>query len=272
MREGHVEWRAGRTWYSVTGAGDATPLLCLHGGPGSTHHYFAPLLELSDERPVILYDQLGCGSSPSPEETVWTLDLFLEELDALRTELGLERVHLLGTSWGGMLALEHALARQDSLASLILSSSLASATDWALEVKRLLDAIEIDDPAAAEEELDARHVYRGDPEREEIRSMRATRGPAVYEAMWGPNEWTITGALQGWDVRARLKELQLPTLVVRGAHDLSTPVISRTLVEGISGAQEVVLEDSSHMPVLEETDRYVAVVRGFLHETEGRTS
>jgi pimeloyl-ACP methyl ester carboxylesterase len=246
MREGYVEWRAGRTWYAVDGEGDRTPLLCLHGGPGSTHHYFAPLLELADERPVILYDQL----------------------DALRSTLSLERVHLLGTSWGGMLALEHALARQNTLASLILSSSLASAEEWASEVERLYDAIEIDDAAAAEKELEARHMYRGDPERAEIRSMRASRSPVVYNAMWGPNEWTVTGALEGWDVRTRLKELHVPTLVVRGGHDLSTPLVSQTLVEGIAGAREVVLQDSSHMPVLEETERYLAVVRGFLHETE----
>ena len=272
MREGYVEWRAGRTWYAVAGEGDRTPLLCLHGGPGSTHHYFTPLLDLADERPVILYDQLGCGGSPSPGEIDWTLGIFLEELDALRSVLGLERVHLLGTSWGGMLALEHALARPDSLATLILSSSLASAAEWAVEVKRLFDAIEIDDEAAAERELEARHMYRGDPERAEMRSMRAARGPAVYEAMWGPNEWTVTGALKGWDVRARLKELDVPTLVVRGGHDLSTPRVSRTLVEGIAGAQEVVLDESSHMPVLEETERYLAVVRGFLQETEARAS
>ena len=101
--------------------------------------------------------------------------------------------------------------------------------------------------------------------------MRATRGPAVYNAMWGPNEWTVTGALQGWDVRDRLQELHVPTLIVRGGHDLSTPLVARTLVEGIAGAREVVLEDSSHMPVLEETERYLAVVREFLHETEART-
>jgi pimeloyl-ACP methyl ester carboxylesterase len=270
MREGHVEWSAGRTWYGVAGGGDRTPLLCLHGGPGSTHHYFAPLLELADERPVVLYDQLGCGGSPSDGAVDWSLGLFLEELDALRSALDLERVHLLGTSWGGMLALEHALARQDSLASLILSSSLASAAEWAVEVKRLFDEIDIDDAAARETELEARHVFRGDPEREEMRMMRATRGPAVYEAMWGPNEWTVTGALEGWDVRARLPELHVPTLVIRGGHDLSTPLVSRTLVEGIAGAREVVLADSSHMPVLEETERYLAVVREFLHETETR--
>ncbi|MDX6474731.1 MAG: proline iminopeptidase [Gaiellaceae bacterium] len=264
MREGHVDWRAGQTWYGVAGDGPQTPLLCLHGGPGSTHHYFAPLYELADERPVILYDQLGCGGSRSDGEIDWSVAIFLEELDALRGALGLDRVHLLGTSWGGMLALEHVLARQDTVASLVLSSTLASAAEWTREVKRLRDAIDIADDEAANEVLESRHVFRGDPEREELRRMKASRGAAAYEAMWGPNEWTVTGALQGWDVRARLAEIHVPTLVIRGGHDLSTPLVSRTLVQGIAGAREVVLDDSSHMPVLEETERYLGVLREFL--------
>jgi L-proline amide hydrolase len=87
--------------------------------------------------------------------------------------------------------------------------------------------------------------------------------------MWGANEWTVTGSLRGWDVRPRLHEIQVPTLVIRGRHDLSTEAISRTLLDGIPHAREVVLEDSSHTPVLEETDRYLDVVGGFLREVEG---
>lgn len=269
MREGFVEWRAGRTWYRVVGEGGRTPLLCLHGGPGSTHHYFAPLEQLADERPVVVYDQLGCGSSDRPDAIEWSLELFLEELDALRETLGLDQVHLLGTSWGGMLALEHSLARQQTISGLVLSSTLASAAEWVVEVKRLRDAIDVDDDVGVATELDARHVYRGE-DRPELRRMRAELGTAVYEAMWGPNEWTVTGALRGWDVRPRLGEIRVPALVLRGAYDLSTPAIAQTLLAGISNAREVVFEQSSHMPVLEETERYLATVRGFLDDVDGR--
>jgi pimeloyl-ACP methyl ester carboxylesterase len=263
--EGHVEWRLGRTWYRVAGAGAATtPLLALHGGPGSTHHYFAPLEQLADERPVVVYDQLGCGSSPAERDVDWSVGVFLEELDALRAELGLERVHLLGTSWGGMLALEHALARPGGSSSLVLSSTLASTAEWAAEVKRLRDAIPTQDDDEANEELDRRHVFRGDRQRAEIRRGREERGAAVYDAMWGPYEWEPTGVLRDWDVRGRLREIETPTLVVRGGHDLSTEAVSRTLVEGIDGAREVVLDDASHTPVLEDTARYLAVLRDFL--------
>jgi pimeloyl-ACP methyl ester carboxylesterase len=265
--EGWLERPIGRTWYRVTGKSGRHPLLCLHGGPGSTHNYFAPLERLANERPVVLYDQLGCGRSDRATDVEWSLAIFLEELDALRAHLGLDQVHLLGTSWGGMLALEHALARQSSLSSLILSSTLASSAEWAAEARRLRDQIPGTDEEV-EHEFDARHVYRLDYECSEIVRMRAERARDVYEAMWGPNEWTITGALDGWDVRPRLRELELPTLVLRGAHDLSTPAISKTLLDGLPNAREVVFDASSHMPVLEETERYLETVRRFLCAVE----
>ena len=267
--EGYVEGPLGRTWYRVTGEGGRTPLVCLHGGPGSTHNYFRPLERLADERCVVLYDQLGCGRSDRPE-LEWSLAVFTEELEALREQLGLERIHLLGTSWGGMLALEHALAHGDSVRGLILSSTLACAAEWAVEVKQLRDATGIDDDEEANVEVERRHFFRGGDEPLELVRMREEKNGAVYEAMWGKNEWTMTGALAGWDVRSRLGELQMPTLILRGAHDLSTPAISKTLTDGIPHAREVVFADSSHTPVLEETERYLRTVRDFLYSIEAR--
>lgn len=261
-----MEWRGGRTWYTVAGEGGGTPLLCLHGGPGSTHHYFAPLLALADERPVVLYDQLGCGGSPNDREVPWSLRLFLDEVDALRSALDLERVHLLGTSWGGMLALEHALSGYGGLASLVLSSTLASAREWEVAVGALVAAlpprVDVDD------EIYRRHVYTGPLDRPEIERGNAGRGVDVYTAMWGPNEWTVTGALRGWDVRDRLDEIDVPTLILRGRHDLSTEAVTATLVNGIPHARTAVFEHSAHMPVLEETDRYLDVVGTFLRDAE----
>jgi L-proline amide hydrolase len=288
MTEGVLDHPGGRTWYRVAGelGSDRPPLVALHGGPGSTHHYFAPLERLArDGRAVVLYDQVGCGGSEKAADAAWSLALFLDELDALREALGLERIHLLGTSWGGMLALEHALRRPGTLASLVLSSTLASIDDWAVESRRLRDALPADvratldrheaagtydDPEyeAAVAVFDARHFHRGETT-PEIERMKREKSVVAYRAMVGPNEWTVTGALAGWDVRARLGELDVPTLVVRGRHDLCTAAIARRLVEGIRGAREVVFEHSSHTPVLEETDRYLRVVQAFLDEAEG---
>ena len=94
--------------------------------------------------------------------------------------------------------------------------------------------------------------------------MDAEKAKDVYRAMQGPNEWTPTGALRGWDVRDRLGEIHVPTLVIRGRYDMCTDAVAATLVEGISGARGVVLEESSHTPVLEETDRYLDAVGAFM--------
>ena len=122
----------------------------------------------------------------------------------------------------------------------------------------------------AEAVFNARHFYRGDADPPEIERMLPERGRESYRAMWGPNEWTLTGALRGWDVRPRLHELDLPALVIRGRYDLSTETIAATLVRGLPQAREVIFEESSHTPVLEETERYLEIVGGFLRESEGR--
>jgi proline-specific peptidases, Bacillus coagulans-type subfamily len=285
--EGRLDVHGYRTWYRVAGdLGTAgVPLLALHGGPGSTHNYFAPLERLAGERGVVVYDQLGCGNSDRPADFEWSLDVFRDEVAAVRRHLGLDRIHLLGTSWGGMLALEHVLSGAAGIVSLVLSSTTASASEWVTEMKRLrsqlpddviatLDRHEAagtyDDPEyeQAEAVLSDRHFYRGPKPRPELERMAAARGRDVYRAMWGPNEWTPTGPLKEWDVRDRLSEIDAPTLVVRGRHDMSTESVSAALVEGIRGAREVVLEHSSHTPVLEETDRYLEVVDEFIRDAE----
>src|SRR5438093_2489170 len=146
VSEGYADLGGYRTWYRVAGelGSEATPLLALHGGPGSTHHYFAPLERLTDERPVVVYDQLGCGSSDRPSDIEWSLDLFREEVAAVRAQLGLDRIHLLGTSWGGMLALEHVLSGAAGIVSLILSSTLADVQHWAAEQRRLRERLPAD--------------------------------------------------------------------------------------------------------------------------------
>jgi L-proline amide hydrolase len=285
--EGFVEYRGHRTWYRLVGGRDsgAVPLLALHGGPGSTHNYFAPLERLAGERPVVLYDQIGCGRSDRPRDIEWSVDVFRDEVVAVREQLGLQRIHLLGTSWGGMLAQEHVLAGASGIVSLVLSSTLANLALWNEEQLKLRaqlpsDVIAVldrheqagtyDDPEyeRAMEAYFERHFYRGPKPRPELERMTAEKATDVYRAMQGPNEWTTTGVLEGWDTRARLHEIDAPTLVVRGRYDMCTDPIAAELVDGIRGAREVVLEHSSHTPVLEETDRYLEVVDAFLRSAE----
>jgi proline iminopeptidase len=277
MKPHYLDFRGYHTWYRIYGerGSGAVPLLALHGGPGSTHNYFAPLEELADERPVVLYDQIGCGKSDRPNDIEWSVDVFRDEVQAVRDQLELERIHLLGTSWGGMLALEHVLSGATGVVSLVLSSTLASIDEWAQEQVRLLRGMSLEPVSADDPEHERinelyfdEHFYRGPKPRAELERMQAERAVDVYCAMQGPNEWTVTGALRGWDVTDRLHEIGIPTLVIRGRYDMCTEKVAARLLDGIRGAREVVLEHSSHTPVLEETAPYLEALRGFFKDVE----
>jgi pimeloyl-ACP methyl ester carboxylesterase len=180
---------------------------------------------------------------------------------SVRDGLGLERIHLFGSSWGGMLALEYMFTRPPGVASLVLNSTPTSAPRWAVETLRLSAGLD-------EEEFKRRHICRLDPEPEVLARSRAQFGKQVYETMWGPNEFTVTGTLKDWDVIERLGELDVPTLVTSGRYDECTPALVEPLARGIEGAEWVLFEESAHMPYLEETARYLEVLGAFLERVE----
>jgi pimeloyl-ACP methyl ester carboxylesterase len=266
--QGRLPFRSFETWYEVVGEGEAAgklALLVLHGGPGSAHDALEGLGALSERgRRVVFYDQLGSGESGRPDDpSLWTVQTFVDQLDSVREGLGLERIHLFGSSWGGMLALEYALTQPGGLASLVLNSTPTSAPRWAEETARLAAGLD-------EAEFRRRHIIRLDPEPEVLQRAQAKFGKQVYETMWGPNEFTVTGTLKDWDVIARLSEIRVPTLITSGRHDECTPTLVEPLHKGIAGSDWVIFEESAHMPYLEEPDRYLEVVGDFLEGVEAR--
>jgi proline-specific peptidase len=285
--EGRIPFRGYETWYRDVGPVGGVPLVCLHGGPGSSHHYFEPLEELAaDGRRVVLYDQLGCGASDRPDDPdLWTVELFVAEVDAVRGALGLERIHLLGSSWGSMLGIEYTLTRPSGLVSLTLNSPPTAAETWKEEATRLRDELPehvkrvlaeheeagtTDDPEyeAAEAEFWRRHICRIDPQPACVARGRAAKNRAVYESLWGVSEWNPDGKLRDWDVRPRLGEIDVPTLVTSGRYDECTPKLAEEAHRGIRGAERVLFEESSHMAFVEEPERFRAVLSDFLARAE----
>jgi proline-specific peptidase len=251
------------------------PLLCLHGGPGGSHLPLKGLGRLSDKgRRVVFYDQLGGGDSARPDDpSLWVKETFIEQLEGVREGLGLEQIHLFGSSWGGMLALEYAFTRPKGLASLVLNSTPTSAPRWAAETLRLHAALPPElDEKEAEAEFKRRHICRLEPEPEALKKARAKFGLQVYETMWGPNEFTVTGTLKDWDVIERLGAIRVPTLITSGRYDECTPALVEPLHRGIAGSEWVLFEESSHMAYLEEPERYLDVVGGFLERVEAQTN
>lgn len=267
--EGRIPFRGFETWYRDVGPEGGVPLLCLHGGPGSTHNYFEPLEDLAaGDRRVVVYDQLGCGNSDQPDDPdLWTLELFLDELQTVRDALRLERVHLLGTSWGAMLALEYVLQKPDGLVSLTLNAPPTAAHTWAAEAARLRAPLAKDE-SVAEEEFWRLHVCRLDPWPDFIERGRRQRGKQAYEVLWGRQEWDPTGRLRDWDVRPRLAEIELPTLITSGRYDCCTPKLAEEAHRGIRGSEWVLFEDSSHTAFAEEPELYRSVLAGFVARAE----
>ena len=289
--QGTVAFREWRTWYGVVGEGEEPgrlPLLVVHGGPGSSHDYLEPLAALARGRRVVFYDQLGGGRSDHPHDpSLWTAGLFAAELDALRVELGLDRCHLLGQSWGGALVLGHAAAGSAGVASLTLADPLVCTADWIAEADRLraelprdvqgvLRRHEVagttDDPAYRQAMLVYywRHVCRVEPWPECLqRSFAALEAdPEVYLTMWGPSEFHCTGVLAGMDLRPAVSGIRVPALVLGGRYDECTPAIQEDLHRRLPGSEWVLFEECSHMPHLEDTERFTAVVDGFLRRVE----
>jgi proline-specific peptidase len=290
--EGYVEVEGGRVWYRRLGEGDALPVLLLHGGPGAAHDYMLPLAErLSEHRPAIVYDQLGCGRADRPDDTsLWTVDRSVTEVDQVRAALGLDRCHLLGQSWGGWLAIDYMARGPAGVAGLVLASTSASIAQFVAGARRLIDALpephrtalqelgargEYDHPdyRAAEQEFYRRHLCRMDPWPEAlVRSSDQMEGNQVYATMNGPTEFDVIGRLRTWDRTPDLGRIDVPTLITCGRYDEITPACSETIAKGIPDARVVVFEESAHVAHLEEAEAYAGTVEEFLQSVEARAT
>ncbi|MDH6193447.1 L-proline amide hydrolase [Mycobacterium frederiksbergense] len=289
-----VPFRGHQTWVQVTtpetARPDALPLFVLHGGPGMAHNYVANIAALADEsgRTVIHYDQLGCGNSthlPDAPADFWTPELFVDEFHTVRTALGIERYHVLGQSWGGMLGAEIAVRQPAGLASLSICNSPASMQLWlqgAAELRAqlpedMLAALlrheadgTVDDPEylAATQEFYLRHVCRVTPMPQDFADSEAQMAaePTVYHTMNGPNEFHVIGTLRDWSIIERLPAISAPVLVAAGEFDEATPATWQPYVDNIADVRAHVFPDSSHCTHLEKPEEFRAVIADFLHK------
>lgn len=289
-QEGYIPVINGhRVWYRVVGGGsahEAIPLLILHGGPGCPHDYLENLAALASEnRRVIFYDQLGCGNSDLPDDTsLWTVERFTDEIEIVCHVLGLDQVHLLGQSCGGMLGIEYAIRQPQRLVSLILADAMPSMVLWVEEANRLRaelpqgvndvllrheQAGTTDTPEyrAAVEVFNTLHVCRLSPPPEFVQRAIAKTG-FIYNYMNGPSEFHVTGVIKDWDRTDRLGDIQVPTLIISGKYDESTPLLNQILNRGIPSSEWVLFEHSSHMPHVEEETGFLQTVSAFLARVE----
>lgn len=281
--EGMIAVSGGRVWYRVAGGNaPGIPLLVVHGGPGAPHDYLENLAALADERPVVFYDQLGCGRSDRPDDpSLWRMERFVAELAEVRQALGLSRVNLLGQSWGAMLAVEHLLSGASGVERLVLSAPLLSSPLWMADQRALLKSMPPEvqeavtaaesegnfDTSAYQDAMTAyyqRHLCQLDPWPDCLQRTFEGLSMQVYLTMWGPSEFTCTGSLQQADLTQRLSEIPVPTLFTCGSHDEARPETVARFRDLVPGSHLVILGHASHEHHLEQADEYLSAVRNFL--------
>ena len=284
-RTGYADAPGGRLWWRMDGVrhlrSGRAPLVAIHGGPGGSHDYLLPLTKLSEERTIILYDQLDCGESDRPNDPRnWTIDRFVAEVDAVREALELETCILLGHSWGGLIAVEYAARGAPGLAGAVFASALISTPRWVADGLAHRHAL----PAEAQIAL-ARHETAGTTDSAECRQAAAlmlrrhfcrlaTDPPELtqffrklnvelHNALWGDSEFGCTGSLKDYDAGPLLPRIGVPSLFLCGEYDKSTPAANRDFASLTPDSKMSVIPGASHMPMFENPTAFLTALRWF---------
>lgn len=286
--EGKLEVEGGNIWYKVTGEGTNTPLVLLHGGPGYSSFYLKPLEELGKNRQVIRYDQLGAGKSDAVTDTsLFTVDHFVEELESLRNHLNVEKWAVLGHSWGTLLAFEYYRKYPGRVSSLILGSPCIDLNAWEQSTRQLLKTlpdslqstvIQADSTGNYEDPLYEvaintfydKYLWGKNPIEAELDSMVNTANLSIYNYMWGPSEFSITGTLKNYNGLIALQNIDVPTLFTVGEFDEIKPSFVREMATKFKNSKVEVFANSSHLTTWDAREQNIKVVNDFLTEIESK--
>lgn len=283
-----------RVWTKRIGNNDSTKLLLLHGGPAATHEYFEACDSYLPAAGIeyYYYDQLGSSYSDQPDEPdLWEVDRFVGEVEQVRRALGLDHdnFYLLGHSWGGILAIEYALAHQQHLKGLVISnmmSSIPAYNDYATRV--LMPAMDQDilaDIKGFEQSGDVenprymdlligqhyvRHILRmpagqwPDP----VNRAFAHINRSIYVPMQGPSELGASGKLADWDRTDDLPHITVPTLVIGASHDTMDPEYMEMMAGRLPNGRYLLCPNGSHLAMYDDQKTYFEGLVAFIEDVE----
>jgi proline iminopeptidase len=289
-QQGYVAVPGGKIWYETffsPATAQRIPLILLHGGPGVPHNYLAPFMPLAYDRPIVFYDQLGCGKSPvaQPSKRLWQLARYDRELGRLIAHLHYKKVNLLGHSWGGALALDYALKHPAQINSLILASPLISTNLWIADSRKLINELP---PAAqkiifndeahkrtetrayntAMQEFYNRFVFHMQEQPAGLKYSSQHVNSEIYQTMWGKSEFSATGNLKHYEHFNDLKQLAMPVLITGGQFDEARPDTLQRAVAMMPNARLIVYPNSAHFAFINERKKYLTDVRQFLNSAD----
>lgn len=282
--DGYVAVEGFKLYFKSFGEDKKGTVLAVHGGPGLTHDYMLSIADLARfGYRVVFYDQLGCGKSDVPKNiALYTIDRALEDLEGFRDAMKLRKVHMLGSSYGGLLAIGYALKYQNHLKSLITTGGIDDMELTISEMMRMKSELPADVLATMAKHEEAgdyanpefakvldpfykTYFCRLDPWPKELVYSMEHVSPIVYHTMNGPNEFTIIGNIRHWKVsQEQLHTIRVPTLVTCGKYDEVSPKVARSIHRGINGSKFVMFQNSSHLAMWEERGKYIQVVSKFL--------
>lgn len=283
-----------RVWTKRVGNNPTIKVLLLHGGPAATHEYFEVMDSFFPGAGIeyYYYDQLGSFYSEQPDDmSLYTIDRFVDEVEQVRTALGLDNSNffILGNSWGGLLGMEYALAHQENLKGLIISNMMSDAPAYGRYAEKVLSK-DIDPKALAEiraieaagdyqnpryeellmENYYVRHVLRKPPQEwpePVVRSFSHINYP-IYLKMQGPSELGISGDLANWSRAKDLKKIKVPTLVTVAKYDTMDPRHMAWMAREIPNARALDLPEGSHLSMYDDPQRYFDGVIKFLKDVD----
>ena len=286
-KEGFLTVEGGKIWYEVYGSGNKTPILVLHGGPGYPSYYLNPLKSLAKDRSVILFDQLGCGRSDIlTDTTLMTIDAYVAQTRKLVEHLNIEKVIIYGHSWGTTLGTEYYKKYPDNIDALILGSPSIDCNMWQEDADKLLaqlpDSIRfplvnhknnfIPDTTALDNAIDyfyhefytrklplSKDVIKAD-------SSWYAKAGTVYEYMWGIEEYSVDGTLNGHDGKEILKKINVPVLYITGEYDTATPSTVKKYQEITPNSRLEVIEDAGHQTLNDNEELELKILESFLRE------
>ena len=280
-----------KVWTKRIGNNPTIKLLLLHGGPAMTHEYFECFESFFPKEgiEIIEYDQLGSYYSDQPKDSsLWVTERFVEEVEQVRKALGLNKdnFYLLGSSWGGILAMEYALKYQDNLKGLIISNMMASMPDYEKYNGRLrsqmrqslvdsLQAYEAlgqyknpDYQALVFKEYYTKHLCRL-PEWPEavMRSMKHVN-EEIYVMMQGPSEFKTGGRLITWDRKKDLPKIKVPTLTIGAQFDTMDPEHMKWMSKQVQKGDYLFCPNGSHLSMWDDQKTYINGVLKFIRSVD----
>lgn len=283
-----------KVWTKRVGNNPRIKVLLLHGGPGATHEYFEAADSFFPGAGVeyYYYDQLGSAYSDQPKDSdLWTIPRFVDEVEQVRQalRLGPDNFYLLGHSWGGILAVEYALAHQEHLKGLVISNMMASIPAYnAYAAQVLMPAMNqaaLAEIRALEAKRDFQnprymellvphyyvdHILRMPPDQwpDPVNRAFAKINQDIYVGMQGPSEMGASGLLEKWDRTADLPRITVPTLAIGARHDTMDPKGMETIAKAVAHGRYLYCSNGSHLAMYDDQQTYFAGVTAFLRDVD----